>query len=76
MPGCLLSEIVSLYFIIHMEPGPRRVSGRAQDITRGGAGHRVMQQSVENPECFWQISRDAVFGQAYFLLLDHTCGST
>jgi hypothetical protein len=39
-----------------MEPGPRRVSDRAQDTTMGGAGDRVLQRTIENPACLWQIS--------------------
>jgi len=37
-------------------PGPRRVSGRAQDTARGGVSDSVLQQTVESLVCLQQIS--------------------
>ena len=52
MPGSFLSANGLLKAIIHMDPGPRRVSGRAQDTTRGGPGDRVVQQRVKTWDAY------------------------
>jgi protein-L-isoaspartate(D-aspartate) O-methyltransferase len=36
---------------------PRRISGRAQETDRGGSWDRVLQRTVGNLTCLWQITR-------------------
>jgi hypothetical protein len=36
---------------------PRKISGRAQDTTRGGVRDRMQYSNTKNLACLWQISR-------------------
>ena len=46
----IVRDWVTVFHNLH-GTGPRRVSGRAQDTTRGGAGYGVLQRTVENLAC-------------------------